>query len=290
MIETTRDPKEWDSLRSDIYIRDKGVCWVCNTFVDWRDYDLGHLIDRCNGGWNDYDNLAVMHSHCNSSKPRHTTLEEAMRWKLTILNPMRKSLPPTSQLIPPQPKSQNMPIKQELKWGRLSPEILERAASIPTPVIIPTPKTITRKRSDIRKVQRLFLAYEDKDAVQQLVIKYFNKRPGLLIGKINPARSEAIRQLSETLKCPIQYIRQWMVKAGLVDAKVYITNGSQYKYIYEHLDELINKYNNQIPLGLQQYHMDIFFYLAGMIRMVHPDSLHGIKIRVAQLGIPVRSP
>jgi hypothetical protein len=70
-------------ISCEIYIRDKGICWICNEFVYPRDYDLGHLIDRCNGGPDTYDNMAVMHRHCNQTKPRHETLEEAMRWKLT---------------------------------------------------------------------------------------------------------------------------------------------------------------------------------------------------------------
>ncbi len=77
----------WPKLRSDIYLRDKGMCWVCNTFVNLEDYDLGHLIDRCNGGHDDYDNLAVMHKPCNLAKPHHTSLEECLKWKLTAFMP-----------------------------------------------------------------------------------------------------------------------------------------------------------------------------------------------------------
>ena len=78
---------EWQRLRSDIYIRDKGMCWICNTFVPLHEYDLGHIIDRSNGGHDDYDNLAVMHRPCNHSKPYHQTLEEAVKWKLTAFMP-----------------------------------------------------------------------------------------------------------------------------------------------------------------------------------------------------------
>lgn len=73
----------WLSLRSDIYLRDKGICWVCHNFTNLEDYDLGHLVDRCNGGHDGYDNLAVMHKVCNLSKPLHNTLEEAIKWRLT---------------------------------------------------------------------------------------------------------------------------------------------------------------------------------------------------------------
>lgn len=72
----------WEWLRSEIYIRDKGICWVCNDFVTLRDYDLGHLVDRVNGGNDELSNCAVMHKQCNISKPRHKTLDEAMKWRL----------------------------------------------------------------------------------------------------------------------------------------------------------------------------------------------------------------
>jgi hypothetical protein len=81
---------QWRALRSSIYLRDKGICWVCNDFVELTEYDLGHLIDRANGGWNDYDNLAAMHTSCNLAKPHHNTLEEAMKWRLLLRTPNKK--------------------------------------------------------------------------------------------------------------------------------------------------------------------------------------------------------
>ncbi len=85
---TTETP--WGELRSNVYLRDKGMCWVCNTFVNLEEYDLGHLVDRCNGGHDDYDNLAAMHKSCNLSKPYHETLEECLKWKLTSFMPAIK--------------------------------------------------------------------------------------------------------------------------------------------------------------------------------------------------------
>lgn len=82
----------WQRLRSDIYIRDNGICWVCNKFVPLPKYDLGHIVDRCNNGYDYYDNLAVMHKSCNGSKPYHRTLEEALKWKLTSFLPQPKHL------------------------------------------------------------------------------------------------------------------------------------------------------------------------------------------------------
>ena len=94
-----KDTTSWQVLRSNIYIRDKGICWICNTFVDLKDYDLGHIKDRCNGGHDDYDNLAVMHESCNLAKPRHQTLEEALKWKLTAFIPAPKTPKPTKAII-----------------------------------------------------------------------------------------------------------------------------------------------------------------------------------------------
>lgn len=69
---------EWKSLRSNVYIRDKGICWVCNEFTELPDYDLGHLVDKCMGGWDDYDNLSVMHTRCNLSKPHHEAVAKLL--------------------------------------------------------------------------------------------------------------------------------------------------------------------------------------------------------------------
>jgi len=86
-VRQVRDSALWDWLRSEAYIRDKGICWVCNEFVPLRDYDLGHLVDRSNGGNDSLMNCAVMHKHCNSIKPSHHTLEAALIWRLTYNNP-----------------------------------------------------------------------------------------------------------------------------------------------------------------------------------------------------------
>lgn len=72
----------WQMLRSLIYARDNGICWICRQFVPLNQYDLGHLVDRCNGGQDDYDNLAVMHKKCNTGKPQHHTMDEHILWLL----------------------------------------------------------------------------------------------------------------------------------------------------------------------------------------------------------------
>ncbi len=80
--EVNASAADWEIFRSEIYKRDNGICWACNEFVELKAYDLGHLVDRCNGGQDAWENLAVMHKRCNQSKPKHNTLEEAIIWKM----------------------------------------------------------------------------------------------------------------------------------------------------------------------------------------------------------------
>ena len=96
-----RDTVKMVELRSKIYVRDRGICWICNEFVEMNDYHLGHLVDHCVGGWEDYDNLAVMHATCNLAKPHHTTLEDAMRWKLTLGLPIKRLIKHKTPMIIP---------------------------------------------------------------------------------------------------------------------------------------------------------------------------------------------
>ena len=247
---------EWRQLRSDIYIRDKGICWICNSFVELSDYDLGHLVDRVNGGATAYDNLAVMHRKCNLSKPKHTTLEEAMKWKLT------------PKYLTQHRHTSNI---------RLIPTLANNSYQSPIP------------RKIIRKIhQHPNTTNEEKDTMKQLVIEYFNNRPELLKGNVNHERSEALRQLSQTLNISIIYIRKWMVEAQLVKPRKIIANGSQYKYIYENLDELLTKTRNYEPNGLSHYGEEIMYYLAGMPEHVHSCDYNKIAYKSAMLGLMVR--
>ncbi len=162
----------WQMLRSDIYVRDKGICWICNTFVELKDYDLGHLIDRCNGGQDSYDNLAVMHKSCNLTKPRHTSLEQAMKWKLT-------------------PKY-----------------LTERP--LPLFDITPTIKTYayqSKKRTIKTPSPQLSLLIDEtkKQANEQLIESYFQAHPEL-VDKTNNVRLEVIKLLSKLLDMPEQKI------------------------------------------------------------------------------------
>lgn len=103
-------------MRSDIYIRDRGICIVCNSFVPMDDYELGHLVDKTMGGEAVYENVAVMHKQCNAAKPFHRTLREFMEWKLTRGLPDRKTnslpaMPNINQYIKPKTQEKLKQIK-----------------------------------------------------------------------------------------------------------------------------------------------------------------------------------
>lgn len=119
--EVNASAANWEIFRSEIYKRDNGICWVCNEYVELKDYDLGHLVDRCNGGQDVWENLAVMHKRCNQSKPKHNTLEEAMIWKMRtrFLSTAQPSMFPIdivqNKTYPyPKAKSQPKPISQTI--------------------------------------------------------------------------------------------------------------------------------------------------------------------------------
>ncbi len=99
----TTDRKKvcWNKLRSDIYIRDNAICWICNKFVPLNEYELGHLVDRCKGGQDSYDNLAVMHKKCNNEKPQHCTMDEHILWLLKTRFLMNKTIPKEQGLLVP---------------------------------------------------------------------------------------------------------------------------------------------------------------------------------------------
>jgi 5-methylcytosine-specific restriction endonuclease McrA len=72
----------WEVIRRLIYDRDGGVCWACGVPTAWEHFELGHLVDRCAGGLDIPENLAVMCILCNRiAKPVHLTLADAERWR-----------------------------------------------------------------------------------------------------------------------------------------------------------------------------------------------------------------
>ena len=64
----------WRALRVQVLIRDDHACRYCDepaTHVD-------HIIPRCQGGTDDFDNLAAACQHCNLSKGGRTPEQAGM--------------------------------------------------------------------------------------------------------------------------------------------------------------------------------------------------------------------
>ncbi len=52
----------------DLYIRDKGICYLCGNKVLLRDASVDHVIPLSLGGIHDYSNTALTHQGCNCKK------------------------------------------------------------------------------------------------------------------------------------------------------------------------------------------------------------------------------
>jgi len=144
------------------------------------------------------------------------------------------------------------------------------------------------------------LSEKDQMAIRELVVEYFNEHKELLkdSGSYNPARWAVQRQLAENLGVTSNDIRTCLRDAGLVEKYApQIVNGAQYYYVYEHLDEMLAKYETiksafiyEQPrlMGVPHFYMDIMFYLAGMFNKVSKTNYHAISKRVTILDLQVR--
>ncbi len=61
--------------RARIWLRDAGVCRLCNTPADPDNWELEHLTPLSRGGEHSHANCAVSHPSCNRAK-HNKTLEE----------------------------------------------------------------------------------------------------------------------------------------------------------------------------------------------------------------------
>ncbi len=59
----------------------KGICWACGRKVEVEYLEIGHIVDRCEGGEDLPSNLAPVCITCNRLKPLHKTKEEALEWR-----------------------------------------------------------------------------------------------------------------------------------------------------------------------------------------------------------------
>lgn len=54
--------------RWDVWVRDGGICHLCGDTADVDDWHADHVIPLARGGADSYQNLAVSHVRCNTSK------------------------------------------------------------------------------------------------------------------------------------------------------------------------------------------------------------------------------
>lgn len=51
-----------------VYLRDRGQCGICRTFVEKKDASIDHIIPLARGGKHSYGNVQIAHRRCNSAK------------------------------------------------------------------------------------------------------------------------------------------------------------------------------------------------------------------------------
>ena len=271
----------WDKLRSDIYLRDRGICWVCNGFVQLDEYDLGHLIDKCRNGQPDYDNLAVMHERCNSSKPRHDTLEQAMKWRLTcrFMPDDKPNAIVSKEALVVVSQTQQLP---------QSNEVALNYAPYPDQPILPRPIFKTSHHKNPPK--------DEQEIMRQLVVEHFTTHPELTDINHKNQRAKTLKEFSETFNCSIQYVRKWITDANMIPSKQEVRyDSSRYTYILEHLQELLDKYHSLTcketakpkMMGMTRYTLDIVLYLGGVRHHINAKDLDSIQQTVAKLRIPM---
>lgn len=208
-------------------------------------------------------------------------------------------------------RSEIIHVKEGLKpSGTQTPEQTQPQSSVLTPVqqilfnLQTTSNTISKRNTNHGNTGKMHmfasLSTSDQKAITELVVEYFQKRPELLENGngYNPERWRHQRILAEQLGVYPNDIRTCLRNSGLVDRyPPQIVNGAQYQYIYDHLDELLAKYrtvqheylyNQPTLMGIPHFHMDIMFYLAGMLSKVSKTNYYGIARRVAELKLPVR--
>jgi rubrerythrin len=57
-----------DRQRSEVYLRDKGICQICGTFVTIRNYDCDHIVPYSRGGKTELSNAQCLCFSCNRIK------------------------------------------------------------------------------------------------------------------------------------------------------------------------------------------------------------------------------
>jgi len=54
--------------KSELYKRDKGICGICNNYVEYDNVHIDHIVPLSKGGEHSMSNLQLSHSWCNLKK------------------------------------------------------------------------------------------------------------------------------------------------------------------------------------------------------------------------------
>lgn len=78
---TTTNQKRGRTMRlsrKNVWVRDKGICQYCNTFVPLSDLHWDHVVPRDQGGISSWTNLVVCCLACNGRKANRTPAQAHM--------------------------------------------------------------------------------------------------------------------------------------------------------------------------------------------------------------------
>ena len=82
-INTSYTPKKFTRIlpfnRKNVYIRDHGRCMYCGKAVSLNSFTFDHVIPRCRGGKDWWDNVVVSCLKCNNKKDWHMLSECGMK-------------------------------------------------------------------------------------------------------------------------------------------------------------------------------------------------------------------
>lgn len=79
--------------RTNVYLRDKGICQYCGIKVDRAEFQIEHVIPRAQGGKSTWENVVVACHRCNQKKEDKTPAQAKMPLLSKPSKP--KSLPGT---------------------------------------------------------------------------------------------------------------------------------------------------------------------------------------------------
>jgi hypothetical protein len=210
------------------------------------------------GGKAVWENLAVMHNYCNSIKPHHKTLEEAMMWRLMPRNIINPQTPPSV-------------IKGDAAF-------LNQLSSV--------------NNAPTHDQQLLWLSKKGK------IIEFFKANPILLIEENNKERSGASQRLANQYHIDTHSIRKILLDAGLMQKrKPFVQNDNQYFEISNRLQEYADKFNSlDCPLwdkakkmGLSSHGFRIVLYLCGRSEIICKADLETLERHTKALNIHIRN-